>query len=302
MGALPPPSANRFGLPHLGYGIGLRTPHVEQILSEWPEVDWFEVISENFMVDGGRPLEVLDRIAEHYPIAMHGVSLSIGSADPLDRDYLERLKRLVERVKPAWVSDHICWTGIQGRNSHDLLPVPYTPETLGHMVERIQAVQDLLGRPLVLENPSSYLEYADSRIPEWDFIAELAERADCGLLLDVNNVYVSSFNHGWDACQYLAAIPYDRVVQVHLAGHTNKGTHIIDTHSDCVIDEVWALYLEAHQRSGGRSTLVEWDERIPPFAEVHAEVLKARELVRRHDGLARAPYLAPPLRSASAPL
>lgn len=276
----PTPSTNRFDLPHLGYGIGLRTTHYEHILAEWPPIDWFEIISENFMDTGGRPLAVLEQVAARYPMVMHGVSMNIGSVDPIDFRYLSKLKRLAERVDAVWVSDHICWTGVMGQNSHDLLPVPYSEPMLRHLIERISTVQDFLERPVMFENPSTYVELADTTMPEWEFIGRLAEEANCGLLLDVNNVYVSSFNHGWDPREYLAHVPYDRVVQIHLAGHTHKGTHIIDTHSDHVIDEVWQLYRRVHELSGGRSTLVEWDESIPPFDVVHAEVLKAKELVR----------------------
>lgn len=269
---------NRFGLPNLGYGIGLRTPHYDHILTEWPAIDWFEIISENFLGDGGRPHQVLDQVRAHYPVVMHGVSMNIGSADPIDFDYLRRLKRLAERVEPAWVSDHVCFTGVQGQNSHDLLPIPYSEAMLRHLVERVRVVQDFLERPVLFENPSTYVEFRDSTIPEWEFIARMADEADCGLLLDINNVYVSCFNHGWDAATYLAHVPYDRVVQIHLAGHTHKGTHILDTHSDHVIEQVWQLYREVVERGGRRATMVEWDERIPPFDVVHAEVLKARAL------------------------
>jgi uncharacterized protein (UPF0276 family) len=262
-------------LPDLGVGIGLRSVHFGHILSQWPKVDWFEVLSENYMDTGGRPLHVLERIAERYPVALHGVSLGIGNTDPLDRDYLLKLKALADRVRAHWVSDHLCWTGVLGKNSHDLLPMPYTEEALRHTVERVRQVSETLERPLVLENPSSYVEFAASSMSEWEFLARLAERADCGLLLDVNNVYVSSFNHGFDPRRYVDAIPADRVVQYHVAGHTNKGTHIIDTHSDHAIPEVWELYRRAWQRTGPVATLYEWDESIPPFEVVHDEALKA---------------------------
>jgi uncharacterized protein (UPF0276 family) len=261
----------------LGLGVGLRTVHFAHILEKKPAVDWFEIISENFMDTGGRPMFVLDQVAERYPIVMHGVSMSIGSTDPLDREYLTKLRSLAERVKARWVSDHLCWTGVASRNMHDLLPLPYTEECLEHVVARIRVVQDVLERPLVIENPSSYVEYRHSTMSEWEFLARMAEAADCGLLLDVNNVYVSSVNHSFDPREYIDAIPPERVVQYHLAGHTNHGTHILDTHSDHVIDEVWKLYERACELSGGRSTLLEWDENIPEFDVVHAEVLKARE-------------------------
>ena len=270
---------NRFGLPNLGIGVGLRTVHFEHILTKRPPVDWFEIISENFMDTGGRPAKVLEEIAERYPIVMHGVSLSIGSTDPLDRDYLRKLRTLAKRCRARWVSDHLCWTGIAHRNTHDLLPVPYTERSLRHVVERVKVVQDVLERPLVLENPSTYVEFKSSTITEWEFLRRMAEEADCGLLLDVNNVYVSAYNHGFDPVRYVESIPHERVVQVHLAGHTNCGTHILDTHSDHVIEAVWDLYGLAQRRSGGRATLLEWDEAIPPFPVVHAEALKARARV-----------------------
>jgi uncharacterized protein (UPF0276 family) len=266
---------NRWGLPDLGLGVGLRTVHFPHILNEWPAVDWFEILSENFMNSEGRPLHVLDRIAERYPIAMHGVSLSIGSTDPLDFGYLRELKALAERVKAVWLGDHVCWTGVAGRNVHDLLPLPFNEDSLAHLVGRVRAVQDFLERPLVLENPSTYLTFADSTMPEEVFIRRMAEEADAALLLDVNNIYVSARNHDLDPRKYLEAVPWDRVVQIHLAGHTDKGTHCIDTHDDYVIDPVWDLYAEAMRRAGPRATLLEWDDRIPAFDVVHAEVRKA---------------------------
>jgi uncharacterized protein (UPF0276 family) len=266
---------NRWNFADLGIGVGLRTVHFPHILSQKPAVDWFEVLSENFMATGGRPMYVLDQVAERYPVALHGVSLSIGSTDPLDRDYLRRLRDLARRTRAHWVSDHLCWTGVLGRNTHDLLPMPYTEAALRHVVDRIRAVSDALERPLVLENPSSYVEFAASTMPEWEFLARMAQDADCGLLLDVNNVYVSSFNHGFDPRAYVEAIPADRVVQYHLAGHTHKGTHIIDTHSDHAVDEVWELYRLACQRTGPVATLYEWDEDVPDFETVHAEARKA---------------------------
>jgi uncharacterized protein (UPF0276 family) len=281
-----PRKANRWGLPDLGIGVGLRTVHFHHILSEHPPVDWFEVLSENFMDTGGRPLHVLDQVVERYPVALHGVSLSIGSTDPLDREYLRKLKALAARTRAHWVSDHLCWTGVMGRNTHDLLPMPYTEEALGHTAARVRQVSDILERPLVLENPSSYVEFAASSMTEWEFLSRLAEEADCGLLLDVNNVYVSSFNHGFDPRAYIAGIPADRVVQYHVAGHTNKGTHIVDTHSDHALPEVWDLYRLAWSRTGPTATLYEWDEDIPDFEALHAEALKAR--AHREEPLAAA--------------
>ncbi|GAB4162049.1 MAG: DUF692 domain-containing protein [Planctomycetaceae bacterium] len=269
-------SRPRLGHPNLGLGIGLRTVHYDHILNQNPDVDWFEIISENYMDSQGRPRYVLNQIAERYRIVMHGVSLSIGSTDPLNFDYLHRLKKLADELNVGWVSDHVCWTGVAGRNTHDLLPLPYNEETLQHIVKRICVVQDFLERPLVLENPSSYVTFADSTMNEWEFISEMSREADCGLLLDVNNVYVSSVNHDFDPVEYLQAVPHERVVQVHLAGHTNCGTHCIDTHDGKVIDPVWELYRLAHKYTGGVSTLLEWDANIPEFPIVHAEVLKAK--------------------------
>ena len=267
----------RLGHPHLGLGVGLRSVHYPHILSEQPAVDWFEIISENYMDSQGRPRHVLDQIAERYPIVMHGVSLSIGSTDLLDREYLEKLKRLATDVNARWVSDHLCWTGVAGRNTHDLLPVPLTEQTLRHVVDRLRIVQDVLERPFVLENPSSYVTFTCSEMPEWEFLSRLAEEADCGLLLDVNNVYVSSVNHDFDPVEYVENVPHERIVQCHLAGHTNCGTHLIDTHDGPVIDPVWDLYRHTHQLTGGMSTLLEWDARIPEFPVVHAELLKAKQ-------------------------
>lgn len=229
------------------------------------------------MDTGGRPLYVLDQIAERYPIVMHGVSLSIGSTDPINFDYLRKLKSLAERVNAVWLGDHVCWTGVVGRNGHDLFPLPYDEETLAFLVDRIRIVQDFMQRPLILENPSTYLTFASSTLTEEEFLARMAEDADCGLLLDVNNVYVTCRNHGLDPYDYLAEIPYDRVVQIHLAGHSDKGTHCIDTHDSHVIDPVWELYADVHQRAGDRATLLEWDDHIPPFEELHAEVMKAAQ-------------------------
>lgn len=269
----------RLGHPLLGLGVGLRSVHYPFLLEHEPAVDWFEIISENYMDSRGRPRYVLDRIAERYPVVMHGVSLSIGSTDPLDFDYLRKLKALAGGINARWVSDHLCWTGVAGRNSHDLLPVPLNESVLKHVVDRIRIVQDVLERPLVLENPSSYVTFAASTMPEWEFLTRMSEVADCGLLLDVNNVYVSSVNHDFDPIEYVENVPHERVVQCHLAGHTNMGTHIIDTHDGPVIDPVWELYTLAHRLTGGMSTLLEWDSRIPPFPEVHAEVLKAGRVI-----------------------
>jgi uncharacterized protein (UPF0276 family) len=275
----------RFDLPHLGVGVGLRAQHYGLVLALKPtaaQPDWFEIISENFMDQGGRPAWILEQVAARWPVVMHGVSMSIGSTDPLDREYLAKLKALAQRVKARWVSDHLCWTGVASRNMHDLLPLPYTEDCLRHVVARVKQVQDVLERPLVLENPSSYVEFATTTMSEWEFLARLADEADCGLLLDVNNVYVSSFNHRFDPNDYIDGIPPERVVQFHVAGHTNKGTHILDTHSDHAIAEVWELYGRACERTGGRSTLYEWDEDIPEFDVLVAEADKARAYTGMH--------------------
>lgn len=269
---------NRFSLPDLGVGLGLRTVHYAHILEHEPSVDWFEILSENYMHTSGRPLHFLDRVAERYPVALHGVSMSIGSTDPLDRAYLTELKALRDRTRARWVSDHLCFTGVVGKNTHDLLPIPYTEESLQHVVSRVRQVQHFLEAPLALENPSTYLEHASSTIEEWDFLATVAREADCAILLDVNNVYVSAYNHGFDPAEYLAAIPWDRVVQLHVSGHTNHGTHIVDTHIGPVIDPVWKLLGEAHRKCSA-SVLLEWDAEIPDFEATHAEALRAKEFI-----------------------
>jgi len=266
------------GAPDLGHGVGLRREHFERVLAAPTRVDWFEAISENFMVDGGRPLHVLEQVRRDSPVVLHGVSLSIGTTDPLDTRYLDRLAQLAARIEPAWVSDHLCWTGVGGHNAHDLLPLPYTEEALGHVVARLEAVQDRLGRRIALENVSTYLEFRGSTIPEWEFLAEVAVRADCGILLDVNNVYVSASNHGFDPEKYLAAIPAERVWQVHLAGHSDRGDHLLDTHGCRVAPAVWELYRSATRRIGAVASLVEWDENVPDWDTLEAESLRAREL------------------------
>ena len=262
---------------HPGFGVGLRSEHFHHVLEQQPDVDWFEIISENFLDNRGWPRRVLDRVAERYPLVMHGVSMSIGSTDPIDFEYLAKLRQLAAEIRPLWISDHLCWTGVAGRNTHDLLPLPLNEETLRHVVERIRIVQDYLGRRLVLENPSTYVAFTTDTMAECDFVAAMAEEADCALLLDVNNVYVSSVNHGFDPVRYIETIPPERVTQIHVAGHTNCGTHIIDTHDGAVIDRVWELYALAYQRTNGVATLVEWDSRIPSFDVLHAEALKAKE-------------------------
>jgi len=264
--------------PFLGFGLGLRPQHYSEILEGSPQVDWFEVISENYMIEGGQPLRMLDKICERYPVVMHGVSLSIASTAPLDREYLARLKKLAERVNPVWISDHLCWTGVSGKNTHDLLPIPYTEEALTHVASRVAQVQDFLGRRILMENVSSYVSFKDSALTEWEFIAEIARRADCLLLLDVNNIFVSAYNHGFDAEAYLAGIPAERVQQIHLAGHSNCGDYIIDTHDADVIDPVWDLYAKAIARLGPVSTMIERDDNIPPLVDLVAELDQARRV------------------------
>jgi uncharacterized protein len=264
--------------PSLGFGLGLRVDHYETILNERPAVDWFEALTENYLVPGGKPLHNLMRIREHYPMVMHGVSMSIGSTQPLDRAYLHAVKALACRVEPAWISDHLCWTGVGGKNLHDLLPLPYTDEALRHVAARVRTVQDILGRRILLENVSSYVSFRDSRLSEWDFLRTLADEADCLILLDVNNIYVSSVNHEFDPRAYLAAIPVERVQQIHLAGHQNHGDYLIDTHDFPVPDPVWALYETAVRRFGPVSTMIERDANIPPLAELQAELMAARRV------------------------
>lgn len=262
--------------PYLGYGIGLRAEHYSYILENLPQVDWFEIITENFLVPGGRPHYYLDRIREHYPIVMHGVSLSIGSCDPLNYEYLKQLKDLIDRIEPAWLSDHFCWTGVNGVNTHDLLPLPYTEETIRHVVPRIHAVQEFLGRPILFENPSSYIAFKGSEMPEWEFINRVCQQTGCLVLLDVNNVYVSAFNHRFSAEEYIRNIPIGVVKQLHIAGHKNYKRYIIDTHDQPVIEQVWDLYAKVISRFGQISTLLERDDNIPPFEKMLEELNRAR--------------------------
>ena len=278
---------NRWNLPDLGLGVGLRTQHFRYITEQWPAMDWFEILSENFIDTEGRPLWYLDQIAERYPVVMHGVCLSVGSTDPVDFEFLDKLRALAKRVRAVWLGDHICWTGVAGINGHDLYPVPYTEQSLRHMISRVRIIQDYLERPLVLENPSTYLTFKASSMPEEEFIARLATESGCALLLDVNNVYVTCRNHALDPVAYLDAIPYEHVVQVHLAGHTDNGTHCIDTHDGRVIDEVWQLYAQVHDRTGGRATLLEWDANVPKFPVLQDEVRKARRYRSREQARAR---------------
>lgn len=264
--------------PYLGFGLGLRPAHYESILNDAPDVDWFEIISENYLVPGGKPLHYLDRIRERYPMVMHGVSLSIGSTEPLNRDYLRQLKALTRRIEPAWISDHLCFTGAHGINAHDLLPLPYTEAAIRHVVARLNAVQDFLGRQILIENVSSYVTYPESELTEWEFLSEIAARADCRILLDINNIYVSGFNHEFDPHVYLDAIPVERVQQFHLAGHRDLGDYLIDTHDEPVIDPVWALYAAAIRRFGRVSTMIERDDNIPPLPALLAELDQARRI------------------------
>ena len=261
-----------------GFGLGLRPRHYQAILKNSPRVDWFEALSENYMIPGGRPLHYLMRIRERYPVVLHGVSLSIGCTDPLDRDYLKQLKALAARVQPAWISDHLCWTGVAGRNLHDLMPLPYTGEALRHVARRVRAVQDILGRRILLENVSSYVAYRASAMTEWDFLAALAREADCDILLDVNNIYVSAFNHDFDALEFLDGIPAARVRQIHLAGHEHCGDLIVDTHDAKVIGPVWDLYAQAIRRFGPVPTMIERDDKIPPLGALLRELDRARAI------------------------
>lgn len=285
MSSLKPPP--RLGLPDLGVGVGMRIPHYADLLDspEPARMDWLEIISENFLVGGGLPLHNLGRALDRYRLVQHGVSLSIGTTTPLDLEYLRKLKALLQQTRSPWVSDHLCWTGAHGVNLHDLLPMPYTEEAVKHVAARAREVQDRLGVRLILENVSSYLTYTSSTMTEWEFLTAVAEEADVGLLLDVNNIYVSSFNHGFDPRDFVDGVPHSRVVQIHLAGHTNYGKYIIDTHSAPVIEPVWDLYRQAIERCGPVSTLIEWDDDIPPFAELCAEAEKARVI---RDEVARA--------------
>lgn len=266
-------------MPNPGLGLGLRSKHFNYILENNPEVDWFEIISENFMDSGGRPRHVLRQVAERYPLVMHGVSMSIGSTDPVNFEYLDKLKALANEVNPLWISDHLCWTGLNGLNTHDLLPVVLNEESLKHICNRIDIIQDVLQRPVMFENPSTYLTFKQSTIPEWEFLRAMTEETGCGLLLDVNNVFVSSFNNEFDPVLYIHQLPHDRIVQMHIAGHQNCGNYIIDTHDRHVVPDVWKLFALAWKMTGGVATLLEWDSNIPDFETYHAELLKARRFM-----------------------
>lgn len=266
--------------PNLGIGIGLRPVHYEDIFRLEPDIDWFEIISENFMVDGGKPIANLMRILERYPVVQHGVSLAIGSPDPLDWDYLKRLKELTKLTKTPWLSDHLCWGRLPGANYHDLLPLPYTQEVIDYVAERASIVQDFLEIPFALENLSSYVAYRDDCMPEWEFYTAVVEKADIRMMLDVNNIYVSSRNHGFDPMDYVDNIPMDRVIQIHMAGHSDFGDYCLDTHDNYVRDEVWELYGKVYPRTGGVSTLLEWDDNFVSFEETWDEARKAMKYQR----------------------
>lgn len=268
----------RADFPFLGFGVGLRRPHYAHILKRQPKIDWFEIVSENFMVAGGRPLEVLDSVRANYPVVMHGVSMSIGSTDPLDLPYLRGLHALARRAEPAWVSDHLCWSGVGGHRLHDLLPLPHNEETVRHVAARIRRVQDILGRYILIENVSRYLTFRDSTMTEWEFVRAVAEEADCGILLDINNIFVNAFNHRFSAEVYIDSVPPERVVQFHLAGHSDHGDYLLDSHDHPIRDEVWMLYERAVRRFGAVSTLIEWDDNIPAFPVLAAAAERARHI------------------------
>lgn len=268
--------------PKIGNGLGLRAAHYQDILLGHSKVDWFEAISEDYIGvstgNGGRPLQILKKIREHTPIVLHGVSLNIGSTDPLNFSYLKRLKTLIEQIEPIWISDHFCWTGVNDENLHDLLPLPYTEEVINHLVSRIVQCQDYFGRRIIFENVSSYIQFKHSEMTEWEFISEIAKRADCGLLLDVNNIYVNSVNHRYNSSQFIANVPVERVAQIHLAGHSDMGSYLIDTHDAPVCAEVWKLYAETLKRFGNVSTMIEWDAHIPTFDILQKEIFKAKDI------------------------
>lgn len=270
-------TAKCHNIPNLGIGIGLRIPHYEEIFRDKPDIDWFEIISENFMVEAGKPLEILERILEKYRVVQHGVSLAIGSPDALDFDYLKKLKALTKITKTPWVSDHLCWGRLPGAHYHDLLPLPYTKEVIAYVAERARIVQDYLELPFALENLSSYVAYQADAMTEWEFYAEVVEKADIYMMLDVNNIYVSSRNHGFDPQEYYNNIPLERVLQIHLAGHSDYDSYVLDTHDNHVIDEVWQIYADVYPRTGGVSTLLEWDDNFLSFQKTWEEALKAKQ-------------------------
>lgn len=263
---------------NLGFGLGLRPEHYDAILSEKPDVDWFEILTENYLVPGGKPHHYLEQIRARYPLVMHGVSLSIGGCDPLNWDYLQEVKNLAQRIQPKWISDHLCWTGLHHKNMHDLLPLPYTEEAISHLVSRIRQVQDFLGQRILIENVSSYLTYTHSVLTEWEFLREICEQADCLILLDVNNVYVSSINHEFNPLTYITAMPKERVYQIHLAGHANMGSYIIDSHDHDIVDHVWDLYAATLKYLGPVSTMIERDDNIPALSSLLTELNVARKM------------------------
>jgi len=255
-----------------GAGIGLRAPHYQDILTHLPKVNWFEAITENYMGDKAIPLSYLLAIREHYPLTLHGVSLSIGSSDPLNRDYLKQLKQLINHVEPAWVSDHLCWTSVDGHYFPDLFPLPHHEKVIKHVVERVRVVQDFLGQRILLENVSRYLEFSDSEITEWEFLSEVAHQSDCDILLDINNLYINANNHDFCTQRYVEALPKERVKQFHLAGHQKMTTHLLDTHSQAVSKAVWECFAKALQILGPKPSLIEWDTDIPSFATLLAQM------------------------------
>ncbi len=264
--------------PYLGFGLGLRKEHYQEIIEQQPNVDFFEILTENYMIDGGKPLYYLDKIRQDYPIIMHGVSMSLGSVDPINKSYLKELKQLINRVEPHWISDHLCWTGMDQKNMHDLLPLPYTEEAVTHMANKISQVQDYLGQQILIENLSSYITYKQDSMTEWEFLSAVCEKADCYLLLDVNNIYVSSYNHHFDAMDYIKGINPERVWQHHLAGHTNDGNLILDTHDQDIIDPVWELYKKVAQTFGAVSTMIERDGNIPKLESILSELDHAKKI------------------------
>lgn len=275
------PVKKRFDLPYLGFGLGLRPPHYQQLLEPRSDVDWLEIISENFLLDGGRAHYFLDQFMERYTLIPHGVSMSVGNAEDLNPDYLKKLKKLIARIDPPWFSDHICWAGHEGQHMHNLLPLPYTTEVADYVAEKIRMVQDMMERPFLLENVSSYVEFTQSDMPEWEFLSHVAEKADCGLLLDVNNVFVSSRNHHFDPMTFIRSLPADRVIQYHIAGHLDKGRYILDTHGQSVRDEVWQLFEQTAPLFGDVSLIIERDEDIPPLEDVLEELAYARKIYRK---------------------
>lgn len=269
----------------LGVGLGLRSCHYDWVLRNRPPVSWFEIISENFMIPGGKPLRILNQVREHYPVALHGVSMSLGSNDPTPPSYLQKLKTLIDRIQPLWVSDHLCWTGIHGYNGHDLWPLPYTDEAVSHVAKKISEVQEYLGRQILIENLSTYVAFQHSEMTEWEFLKEVAERADCGILLDLNNIYVSAYNHQFDSHLYVDSIPAERVFEIHLAGPSRRGNILVDTHDHPVAPEAWELYEYFLNRSGPRPTLLEWDEHIPSFPVLYDEAMKAQHYLQKLFGI-----------------